>query len=363
MVNSEKSITVGILGASHEVTQRIGESLGSPGQRSDLQFYNRLDSKVGVVFTGIVPVGYPEKIKCLVQACAETQVHMMVIDAELGINPEIGEILVIMDIFTRRFNTQALAVIGGITEKNVWQVEEIHKKLPKILETTSLNKIKIIDLHTREDYEILKETINQITPNLYSTENISEQPVKVLIDHAFPVKGVGSVALGLVQQGQLIAGKMYDMMPVQRKIILRSIQKFDRDFKTAEAGDRVGLALKGLKIDRVDRNSIFCSLDSMITTKTAQIKLFVSPFYKPLSESGIISPKDSKTYHAIVDLGISNVKLEHGDEIKPGESGILQITLEKELVHDRSGMWGILTDFGPFQKRSRIVGYFEQIDS
>ena len=54
MDKKERSITVGLLGANHEVTQRIGEALGTPGQRSDLQFYNRLDTKIGVCALTIV---------------------------------------------------------------------------------------------------------------------------------------------------------------------------------------------------------------------------------------------------------------------------------------------------------------------
>ncbi len=358
---NERSITVGILGANHEITQKIGDALGSPGQRSDLQFYNRLDTKVGVVFTGVVPIGYPEKIKCLIQACAETRVHMMVIDAETGITPEIGEILVIMDIFTRRYGTQFLAVIGGVTSQNEWQIPEIKKTLPKLLASTALKDIEIIPLKIREDYEHLKERINKISLEREEPVLTEDTPAKMLIDHAFPVKGVGSVVLGLVQEGQFIAGKMYDMIPVQKKVILRSIQKFDRDFKTAEAGDRVGLALKGIKIDKVDRNAIFCTLDSLTTSQKLDLNLYVSKFYKPQGELGKISPNDTKTYHVLVDLGVSNIRIESGEDISPGQVGKLHVTLEKELVHDPSGMRGIMVDFGPFEKRSRIVGYFEQI--
>ncbi|MHA1889174.1 MAG: hypothetical protein ACTSX0_14210, partial [Promethearchaeota archaeon] len=66
----ELSLTIGLLGANHEITKLVGEALGSPGQRSDLQFYNRLDSSLNCVFTAVAPIGYPEKVKSLIQTCA-----------------------------------------------------------------------------------------------------------------------------------------------------------------------------------------------------------------------------------------------------------------------------------------------------
>jgi selenocysteine-specific translation elongation factor len=357
----ERSITVGLLGANHEITKRIGEALGSPGQRSDLQYYNRLDTKIGLVFTGVAPIGYPDKIKTLIQACAQTQIHVMIIDAETGITAEIGEILVIMDIFTRCYNTHFIAVVGNVTTTNEWRIPDINKQLPTLLQKTALKDIEIVTLKKRADYDVLKEKLNVIT-NRIPKPNISEDVMsKVLLDHIFPVKGVGTVALGLVQKGQIEAGKMYDLMPVQNKVILRSIQKFDRDFKTAEAGDRVGLSLKGIKSDKLDRNTIFCSMDSMKKSDKATIKLWVSSYYRPTSEIGKISAKDPKNYFAIVDLAISTIRITDGDDISPGQSGELLIKLDKELVHEKSGMRGILADFEPFQKKSRIVGYFEQV--
>jgi hypothetical protein len=47
--------------------------------------------------------------------------------------------------------------------------------------------------------------------------------------------------------------------------------------------------------------------------------------------------------------------------IKPGKSGILEMKLEKELAMDPTGFRGIIADLGPFEKKLRIVGYFEKI--
>ncbi len=357
----ERSITIGLLGSNHELTKLIGESLGSPGTQSDLQFYNRLDGGLNTVFTAVDPIAYPDKIKSLLQVCAETSIHIMVIDAEKGITAEIGEIMVAMTLYSEYYAAKPIAVIGGINSSNDWNVEEIKKNMIKLTETTVLKGLPVYTLRTREDYGQLKQAIIELdlVPPKEKLKTLNYS--KVLIDHVFPVKGVGTVALGLVTHGEIKSGEMYDIIPAQKKVILRSIQKFDRDFKTAKLGDRVGLSLKGIKAYKIDRNAIFCTMGSFTTSDHIKTKIYVSPYYRPQNIDEKISPKDAKTYHFISDLSISPVKLIVGDEISPGKSGVIEIELEKALAHDSNGLRGIIAEFGPFESKLRIVGYAEQI--
>lgn len=361
MSESELSLRIGILGGNHEITKLIGDALGSPGTQSDLIFYNRLDNGLRCIFTAVAPIGYPDKVKSLLQACAISQIHIMVIDAETGINAETGEIMVAMDLYGRYFGAKGIAVIGNITNATEWRVEELQKQLPKLLAPTFLKDIELIPLKERADYDHLKKQILEIGKRSAQPSPESPPYAKVLIDHVFPVKGVGTVVLGLVSQGQIAAGEMYDLIPVQKKIILRSIQKQDRDFKTAEVGDRVGLALKGVRHEDVDRNAVFCSLGAFQTSKEFKAKVKISPYYKPGGQNNKVSPNEPKNYHLIADLAISVAKLTGGDEIPPGGEGFLNITLEKELAHDAQGLKGIIAEFGAFEKKLRIAGYFEQI--
>jgi selenocysteine-specific translation elongation factor len=185
-----------------------------------------------------------------------------------------------------------------------------------------------------------------------------------LIDHAFPVKGIGTVILGVIKKGTLNAGGMveivgYDDSP-PKKVIIRSIQKHDRDFKMAHEGDRVGLALKGnISPQDISRDNIIVSQGLFKHESKINAKIYINQFYKP--KSGRIKPGDGTQYHVLSDLKVSPIKLLSGDEIKPGESGNVLISLEKQLVHDGNGVKGIITELNRFENKLRIIGYFVQL--
>lgn len=73
------------------------------------------------------------------------------------------------------------------------------------------------------------------------------------MDHRFPVKGVGTVALGTVTQGVVRKHDALSNLPGGEETVVRSIQRHGRGVDHALQGERVGLALKGLGPQELDR--------------------------------------------------------------------------------------------------------------
>ena len=123
----ERTFLVGIFGDNFEHRKLLGQALGAPGTSSDIQFYNRLNSQLGYVFTALTPIEYPEKLKPFLQTLILTNIHILIIDIQIGLNASVGEILVGMDLFHERVNTKSLIVLSGITPKTEWKLEDIKK--------------------------------------------------------------------------------------------------------------------------------------------------------------------------------------------------------------------------------------------
>jgi len=338
----ERNFIVGILGDNFDINNLIGQALGSPGTKSDILFYNRLDVSLNQVFCGLTPIDYPEKIKPLLQTLAISNIHILVIDLNVGLN----------------------ASIGGINSKSEWRLPEIRKKLEAILKGTSLNDTEIFELKIKEDYKNLKKKIIDLGIKLLEKEPNSEENTKILIDHVFPVKGIGTVILGIVKQGKVQSGQMLEIVGYEaavKKVIIRSIQKHDRTFKVAYEGDRVGLALKGnISPHDVSRDNLLVSPGVFKQELEIKAKVFINQYYAP--KGGIIKPGDGVQYYGLVGLKLSPLKFIEGQELTPGKSGIVKIHFDKTVVHDAEGLKGIITELNRFNNKLRIVGYFLQTE-
>jgi selenocysteine-specific translation elongation factor len=78
----------------------------------------------------------------------------------------------------------------------------------------------------------------------------------VPVDAHFNVKGVGVVVLGFVAQGMIKKHDALMILPTEKTAQIRSIQKHDDDAEIAIKGDRVGLALKNIESEDLDRGFV-----------------------------------------------------------------------------------------------------------
>ncbi|MFW9819340.1 MAG: EF-Tu/IF-2/RF-3 family GTPase, partial [Candidatus Thorarchaeota archaeon] len=250
-----------------------------------------------------------------------------------------------------------------ITSRNEWKLLDFKDKVKKILDTTSLKDTQIIDLRIKEDYIKLKKKIIELHSLFGGLSNKINGITKILIDHAFPVKGIGTVILGIVKEGKISTGQMLELTGYNgpsKKVIIRSIQKHDRDFKTAIKGDRVGLALKGnISAEDISRDNILINPGLLKSEHQIKARVFINQFYKP--KDNVVKPGNGIQYNSLVDLKSTPFKFTSGDEILPGSSGIVNMKFDKLFYHNGSGLKGIITDFNRFDNKLRIVGYFNQL--
>jgi len=90
------------------------------------------------------------------------------------------------------------------------------------------------------------------------------------------------VALSVVKTSQVHRHDRLYALPIAREGQLRSIQKHDDDFQTAEKGNRVGLVLKNLSVEDFYRGCVLANDQSMHKTKEidgeiSMVKYLVNP--------------------------------------------------------------------------------------
>ena len=82
-----------------------------------------------------------------------------------------------------------------------------------------------------------------------------EGPVRVDIDKGFPVKGVGTVALGIVSRGVI---KQHDKLyhTSGKLVTVRGLQSQDVDITSAGMGTRVGVSLKDITHEDIEKGDL-----------------------------------------------------------------------------------------------------------
>jgi selenocysteine-specific translation elongation factor len=148
----------------------------------------------------------------------------------------------------------------------------------------------------------------------------------VPVDHAFGVKGVGTVVLGLVAEGTIKKHDTLKILPGAKTVQLRSIQKHDDDFDVASYGDRVGLALKNIEVKDVDRGTVLTTDPIVKTSRILKTRASLVKYWQAPLKSGMMM-------HLGHWMQFLSCKVEVVTDDADWHNPSLTLVLEKEIVH------------------------------
>ena len=232
------------------------KDLGKKGTTSDITFYNLKKGEATVTF--IEPTRYPEKLSSLFYAVSLADRIVLVIEE---INAMFGECVLMLQCAGKSS--------GYLILKNYITPDQI----APLIRGTVLEHYEVIE----EDIVGLRERMLEISVKQTARQKPHETGGKgtVPVDAHFNVKGVGVVALGFVAGGMIKKHDTLKVLPTEKTTQLRSIQKHDDDAETAIAGDRVGLALKNIETEDLDRGFVLTNDPSIqhATTVTGKAQL------------------------------------------------------------------------------------------
>jgi selenocysteine-specific translation elongation factor len=296
------NLTVAVLGSAG-----YAGNLGKKGTSTDITFYNLKKDEDTITF--IEPSRYPERLAPLYYAVSLSTQAVVAVDE---VNATLGECLVML---------QCAGIENGYFVLRNYVPKE---KILPLIKGTSLEKFQIVNddpIQIRE--QLLAEAAKQPTPEL-----AEGQPAvgTVPVDHAFNVKGVGVVILGVVANGFVQKHANLNVLPTGKTATVRSIQKHDEEHDLAGLGDRVGLALKNVNVEDLDRGAVLTNDPTVKTGSTLKCQAQLVKYWPSSLKQGMVMHVGHWTQFLTAKVEAVS---EEADFRKP----TLTLALDKPLVY------------------------------
>lgn len=161
-----------------------------------------------------------------------------------------------------------------------------------------------------------------------------KSPFWLPIDSAFTVPGRGTVVVGTIKKGALKKGDEVELLghDTTIKTVVTDVQVFRKSVLTAEAGDNVGLLLRSIKLDRVQRGMVLAAAHSASIGNRYRAQMYLlarneGGRSRPVV-SGYIQQIFSATWNLAVRVDIPSDK----DMLMPGEHSTVDLTLLKQMA-------------------------------
>ena len=159
----------------------------------------------------------------------------------------------------------------------------------------------------------------------------NEKPFLMAIEDVMTISGRGTVATGRVERGELKLNEPVEIVGIKetQTSVATGIEMFRKTMDFCEAGDNVGILLRGIKREDIERGQVICKPGSVTPHKKFTGEVYVLTKEEGGRHTPFFSGYRPQFYFRTTDI-TGTLNLPEGVEMAmPGD----HVTVECELIH------------------------------
>jgi elongation factor Tu len=179
--------------------------------------------------------------------------------------------------------------------------------------------------------------MNQIMDLMKAVDEYIPEPVREMdkpflmaIEDVFTISGRGTVVTGRVERGKVLAGDEVEIVGFgdTRKTVATSLEMFRKILDDAQAGDNVGVLLRGTGKDEVERGQVLAKPGSITPHKKFKAEVYVLKKEEGGRHTPFFPGYRPQFYLRTTDVTGSIVLPEGVEMVMPGDN----INMDVELI-------------------------------
>ncbi|MGD8603185.1 MAG: elongation factor Tu [Anaerolineales bacterium] len=194
------------------------------------------------------------------------------------------------------------------------------------------------------EYASIKELLRVIDEYIPEPERELDKPFMMSVEDVFSIKGRGTVVTGRIDRGVVKVGDPVEIVGLQDKAVsstVTGVEMFHKMLDQGQAGDNVGLLLRGINREDVERGMVIAKPGSITPHKK-----FLSEVYVLTKEEGgrhkaFFTGYRPQFYVRTLDV-TGNITLPEGVEmVMPGDSVNLTVELITPVALEKGSNFAI----------------------
>jgi elongation factor Tu len=156
-----------------------------------------------------------------------------------------------------------------------------------------------------------------------------DKPFLMPVEDVFGIKGRGTVATGRVDRGVIKVGDEVEIVGIKdtKKTTVTGVEMFHKLLDTAEPGDAVGLLLRGIERDDIERGQVMAAPNSIKPHSEFEAQVYVLTKEEGGRHTPFFPGYKPQFYIRTLDV-TGNIELGEGVEmVMPGDNTIMKVKL------------------------------------
>ena len=290
--------------------------------------------------------GHADYVKNMITGAAQMDGAILVVSAPDGPMPQTREhillarqvgvpyIVVFMNKTDMMDDPELLELVEMEIRELLSQYEFPGDEIP-IIKGSALVALEYVqnggtDVRNAKETQCIFELMDAVDEYIPSPQRATDQPFLMPVEDVFSITGRGTVATGRVERGVVKLSdtvEIVGLMDKPRQVVVTGVEMFRKLLDLAEAGDNIGLLLRGVQRNEIERGQVLAK-PGTIHPHTH----FIGQVYVLTKEEGgrhtpFFNGYRPQFYFRTTDV-TGNIKLPEGVEmVMPGDNIDMEITL------------------------------------
>ena len=290
--------------------------------------------------------GHADYVKNMITGAAQMDGAILVVNAADGPMPQTREHILL----ARQVGVPALVVymnkIDQVDDKEL--VELVEMELRELLtsyefpgDTIPIIKGSALAALEGKDDEIGKnsilELVKAVDEHIPQPTRITDKPFLMPVEDVFSISGRGTVVTGRIEQGVVKIGENIEILGIKetQKTVCTGVEMFRKLLDSGEAGDNVGVLLRGTKREEVERGQVLAKPGSIKPHTKFKVEAYVLKKEEGGRHTPFFSNYRPQFYFRTTDV-TGTIKLPEGTEmVMPGDNIAMEVSLLSPIAMDK----------------------------
>ncbi|MBN1331321.1 elongation factor Tu [Candidatus Dojkabacteria bacterium] len=278
--------------------------------------------------------GHKDYIKNMITGAAQMDGAILVVSASDGPMPQTTEhVLLAKQVGVKHF----VVYINIFEDMDDDLIDLVEEEVRELLTKHGFEGDKVtvvrgnaLKAEKGEDVESIKALMAAVDKDIPVPERPVDQPFLMSVEDVFSIEGRGTVATGRIDRGTVKVGETVDqvgMMEGVKPVTITGVEMFNKSLKEGQAGDNVGLLLRGLKREDIERGQVLAAKGSIQPHTEFEAEVYILNKDEGGRHTAFFTGYRPQFYIRTTDV-TGAVTLKEGTEmVMPGDNAELVIKL------------------------------------
>ena len=283
--------------------------------------------------------GHKDYIKNMITGAAQMDGAILVVSASDGPMPQTKEhIILARQVGVEHFVVFLNMFDDDMDEELLMLVEDEIRELLKKYEydgdhVTIVRGSALKGLNGDPDGErAMDELMAALDKDIPEPVRELDKPFLMSVEDVFSIEGRGTVATGRIERGKVKVGEELDqigLMEDVKKVTVTGVEMFNKQLEYGQAGDNVGVLLRGIKREEIQRGQVLAAKGSIKPHTEFEIEAYVLSKEEGGRHTAFVSGYKPQFYVNTADI-TGEVTLKEGVEmVMPGDHATFIVKLNK----------------------------------